>query len=161
MRVGHGYDSHRFGGDGPLVLGGVHIPFERGLLAHSDGDAVIHALCDALLGASGGGDIGQLFPDSDPHLRGADSREFLRGVAEEVNRRGWALTNADLTIVAEKPKLAPYLPAMRQELARVLQVPDSAVTLKATTNEKMDSIGRGEGIACFAVVLLHADGSSV
>jgi 2-C-methyl-D-erythritol 2,4-cyclodiphosphate synthase len=155
MRIGQGYDAHRFEAGKPLVLGGVPIAHDEGLKAHSDGDVVIHALCDALLGAAGLGDIGRHFPDSDPALAGVDSRELLRGVVQQLHARGWQVENADLTAVAQRPKLAGYIDAMRQVLAVDMQVNPHQVNVKATTTEGMGFTGRGEGIAAQAVVLLR------
>lgn len=156
LRIGHGYDVHRFGpGDG-IVLGGVHIPWQRGLLAHSDGDVALHALCDALLGAAALGDIGRHFPDSDPRYRGIDSRELLRQVCALLAAAGWAVGNVDLTIVAQAPRLAPHIPAMVQHIAADLAVQPGRVNVKATTTEQLGFTGRGEGIAAHAVALLVA-----
>ena len=154
MRVGHGYDVHRFGEGGQLVLGGVTIPFERGLVAHSDGDVLIHALCDALLGAVGKADIGQHFPDTDPGNAGIDSRVLLRRVVALVAEAGYLLGNADMTIVAQAPKMAGHIPAMRKYLAADMQATIGQVNIKATTTEGLGFSGRGEGIAAHAVVLL-------
>ncbi len=156
LRIGHGYDVHRFGpGDG-VVLGGVHIPWQRGLLAHSDGDVALHALCDALLGAAALGDIGRHFPDSDSRYRGIDSRELLRQVCALLAAGGWAVGNVDLTIVAQAPRLAPHIPAMVQHIAADLAVQPGQVNVKATTTEQLGFTGRGEGIAAHAVALLVA-----
>jgi 2-C-methyl-D-erythritol 2,4-cyclodiphosphate synthase len=154
MRIGQGYDAHRFEPGKPLVLGGVPIAHDAGLKAHSDGDVLIHALCDALLGAAGLGDIGRHFPDSDPAYAGADSRDLLRAVVGQLHDRGWQVENVDLTTVAQKPRLAAYIDAMRQVLAVDLQVNPQQVNIKATTTEGMGFTGRGEGIAAFAVALL-------
>ncbi len=154
MRIGQGYDAHRFEPGKPLVLGGVPIAHDEGLKAHSDGDVLIHALCDALLGAAGLGDIGRHFPDSDPAYAGADSRDLLRAVVGQLHDRGWQVENVDLTAVAQKPKLAPYIDAMRRVLAVDLQVNPQQVNVKATTTEGMGFTGRGEGIAAYAVALL-------
>jgi 2-C-methyl-D-erythritol 2,4-cyclodiphosphate synthase len=156
VRIGHGYDVHRFGPGDQLVLGGVTIPHDRGLEAHSDGDVLIHALCDALLGAIGRGDIGRHFPDTDPALAGVDSRRLLREVVSQVHACGWVLENMDATIVAQAPRLAPHVTAMQTLLAADLQVPPERVNVKATTTERLGFIGRGEGIAAHAVVLLAA-----
>jgi 2-C-methyl-D-erythritol 2,4-cyclodiphosphate synthase len=155
-RVGIGYDSHRFVAGRPLVLGGVTIPHARGLAGHSDADAVAHALTDAILGAAGAGDIGQLFPDSDPQWKDADSMELLRTAHELVRGRGHALVQADLTVITEGPRLAPHLPAMAAALATRLGLPAGAVHVKAKTNEGMGFIGRGEGLAVIAVATLEA-----
>jgi 2-C-methyl-D-erythritol 2,4-cyclodiphosphate synthase len=154
MRIGHGYDVHAFGPGDHLMVGGVRIPWERGVVAHSDGDVLIHALCDALLGALGQGDIGGLFPDHDPAHAGADSRGFLREVARRVATAGYALANCDATIVAQAPRMAPHVDAMRDVLARDLGVTRDRVSVKATTTERLGPIGRREGIAAHAVVLL-------
>jgi len=154
-RIGHGYDVHAFtAGDG-FVLGGVRIADQRALLAHSDGDVLIHALCDALLGAIAEGDIGQLYPDSDPLNRKRDSREFLRDVARRVVMAGYRLGNADITIIAQTPKMAPHTPAMRQLLAQDLDCNMRQINIKATTTEGLGFVGREEGIAVAAVVLLE------
>ncbi len=154
MRIGHGFDIHRFAKGRPLVLGGVRIPYPFGLAAHSDGDVVIHALCDALLGAAGAGDIGAHFPDTDPRYRGIDSRILLRRVVALLEGEGLGVGNADITIVAQAPKLAPHLPEMRARLAQDLKVPEGRLNLKATTAEGLGPVGRHEGIAAHAVVLL-------
>jgi len=156
MRVGIGYDSHRFVEGRPLVLGGVRIPHSRGLAGHSDADAVAHALTDAILGAAAAGNIGQLFPDSDPQWKDADSMELLRSAHELVRGRGYALAQADLTIITEQPKLGPHLGAMAATLIERLGAPPGSVSLKAKTNEGMGFIGRGEGIAVIAVATLEA-----
>ena len=154
-RIGHGYDVHAFTeGDG-FVLGGVHIADRRGIRAHSDGDVLIHALCDAILGALGAGDIGQLYPDSDAGNEDRDSREFLRDVAGMAARAGLRLGNADVTIAAQAPKMAPHTPAMRELLARDLDCDERQINIKATTTEGLGFIGREEGIAVTAVVLLE------
>ncbi|MCU7904701.1 MAG: 2-C-methyl-D-erythritol 2,4-cyclodiphosphate synthase [Candidatus Thiodiazotropha sp. (ex Epidulcina cf. delphinae)] len=154
MRIGQGFDAHRFEPGLRLVLGGVEIPHGQGLQAHSDGDVLIHALCDALLGAAGWGDIGRHFPDSDPAYAGIDSRILLRQVIERLASAGWGLVNADLTIVAQAPKLA-HIEAMRLCLAGDLRVDPQRVNIKATTTEGMGFTGRGEGVGAFAVVLLE------
>jgi 2-C-methyl-D-erythritol 2,4-cyclodiphosphate synthase len=156
MRIGHGYDVHRFGPGDRVILGGVTIPFQQGLEAHSDGDVLIHALCDALLGAIGAGDIGRHFPDTDPAHAGADSRELLRRVMALVGRAGMRVANTDATLVAQAPKMAPHIESMRQNLAADLQVAVDRVNVKATTTEQLGFTGRGEGIAAHAVVLLEA-----
>ncbi len=155
MRIGQGYDAHRFSPDRELVLGGVSIEHDQGMAAHSDGDVLLHALCDALLGAAGQGDIGQHFPDSSAEFKDIDSRILLRKVVKLLHDNGLALHNCDLTIVAQRPRLADYLPAMRQNIAADLQVDPSAINIKATTTEGMGFTGRGEGIAAQAVVLLN------
>jgi len=154
MRIGHGFDAHRFAPERRLVLGGVEIPHELGMAAHSDGDVVLHALCDALLGAAGLGDIGQHFPDSSEEFRGIDSRLLLRRVVAAIRQQGLRVGNADLTVIAQAPKLAPHKEAMRENIAQDLQIPKARVNLKATTTEGMGFTGRKEGIACHAVVLL-------
>jgi len=154
MRVGHGFDAHRFATGRPLVLGGVTVPHEQGLEAHSDGDVVIHALCDALLGAAGLGDIGRHFPDDDPAFAGIDSRVLLRRVRDQLAERRLEVTSVDLTVVAQRPRLAPHVESMRTRLAEDLGMPVERLNLKATTTERMGFTGRGEGIAAFAVVLL-------
>ena len=156
IRIGHGYDAHRFAAGARLVLGGVTIEFDRGLAAHSDGDVLIHALCDALLGASGLGDIGRHFPDSNPELAGIDSRVLLRRVAALLDERGFEAANVDVTVVAQAPRLAPHLGAMRANLASDLGIEPAAVNIKATTTEGMGFAGRGEGIAAHAVALIEA-----
>lgn len=154
MRIGHGFDVHKFGPGDHVVLGGVTIPYEQGLLAHSDGDVLIHALCDALLGAAGLGDIGKHFPDTDPEFEGADSRNLLRHVIGLLKEQNWAVGNIDSTIVAQAPKMAPHIESMRAKLAADLDVDITAVNVKATTTEKLGFTGRKEGIAAHAVVLL-------
>ena len=154
MLIGQGFDAHRFGPGRPLVLAGVSVPHDQGLAAHSDGDVAIHALCDALLGAAGLGDIGRHFPDTDQAYAGIDSRILLRRVMASLTERGLTVHNADLTIVAQVPKLAPYIESMRETLAADLGCPAARVNVKATTTERMGFTGRGEGIAAFAVVLL-------
>ena len=154
MLIGQGIDAHRFAPGRPLVLGGVRIEHEQGLAAHSDGDVVIHALCDALLGAAGQGDIGRRFPDTDAQYAGIDSRILLRSVLDGIAERGLAVRNADLTVVAQRPKIKPYVPEMTRILAGDLRCPPGRVNVKATTTEQMGFTGRGEGIAAFAVVLL-------
>ena len=158
FRVGHGFDVHRFGGDGPCTLGGVQIPESQGLVAHSDGDVLLHALCDALLGALALGDIGHLYPDHDDRFLNIDSRVLLRDVYTRVQAAGYVLANLDVTVLAQKPKLAPYEAAMRANIAADLQVPLEVVSIKATTTEHLGFVGRCEGIAVEAVVLLqHRD----
>ena len=155
-RVGHGYDAHRFCAGARLVLGGVAIEFDRGLAAHSDGDVLVHALCDALLGAAGLGDIGRHFPDSSPEFAGIDSRVLLRRVAALLREKGFTVVNADVTVVAQAPRLAPHVDRMRMNLAADLGVGADAMNVKATTTEGMGFTGRGEGIAAHAVVLIGA-----
>jgi 2-C-methyl-D-erythritol 2,4-cyclodiphosphate synthase len=155
LRIGHGYDAHRLEpGDG-VTLGGVRIPCAHRLVAHSDGDVLIHALCDALLGACALGDIGKLFPDTDARYRGIDSRELLREVVRRIAQAGYAVVNADLTLIAQVPRVAPHVASMRERLAEDLGVAVDAVNVKATTNEGMGHIGRKEGIAGHAVALLE------
>jgi 2-C-methyl-D-erythritol 2,4-cyclodiphosphate synthase len=156
MRIGHGFDAHRFGPGDAVILGGVRIPFEYGLEAHSDGDVAIHALCDALLGAAGLGDIGRHFPDTDPALANIDSRELLRRVVETLAQRGLEVGNVDLTIVAQAPRLGPYIAMMVERLAGVLDVACERVNVKATTTERMGYVGRREGICAHAVALLES-----
>ena len=154
MRIGHGLDAHRFVPGRPLLLGGVEIPHDQGLEAHSDGDVVIHALCDALLGAAGLGDIGRHFPDDDPAYAGIDSRVLLRRVKAQLDERRFAVSSVDLTVVAQVPRLAPHVEIMCQRLADDLELAPERLNLKATTTEHMGFTGRSEGIAAFAVVLL-------
>lgn len=154
MRIGHGFDVHAFGGEGPITLGGVKIACEQGLVAHSDGDVLLHALADALLGALALGDIGHHFPDTDAAFKGIDSRILLRKVFSEVKARSFAIGNVDMTIMAQAPKMAPHIQAMRQCIAEDLACDISQVNVKATTTEKLGFVGRKEGIAAEAVVLL-------
>jgi 2-C-methyl-D-erythritol 4-phosphate cytidylyltransferase/2-C-methyl-D-erythritol 2,4-cyclodiphosphate synthase len=160
MKIGHGFDAHRLVAGRKLILGGVIIPFDLGLDGHSDADVVAHALIDGLLGALGAGDIGRHFPDTDPRYQGIDSLLLLTQVRQLADAQGYRLGNADITIVCQRPKLAPYLEQMQANLARCCQVPPSAVNIKATTTEKMGYTGRGEGIAAHAVVLLRSDHGS-
>jgi len=155
VRIGQGFDVHRFADGRRLVLGGVEIPHPQGMLAHSDGDVLIHALCDALLGAAALGDIGQHFPDTSADFKDADSRVLLRAVVALLAEQGWRVGNVDTTVVAQRPKLAPFIPAMRERLAADLRVEVGAVGVKATTTEHLGFTGRGEGIAAFAVALLE------
>ena len=155
MRVGHGYDVHRLVEGRKLILGGVEIPWEKGLLGHSDADVLTHALMDALLGAAALGDIGHLFPDKDPAYEGADSIELLKVVMERLDEAGWKLGNADVTVIAQRPKLAPHIPAMREILAKAMQAEIQQVSVKATTEEKLGFTGEGLGIAAHAVVLIE------
>jgi 2-C-methyl-D-erythritol 2,4-cyclodiphosphate synthase len=154
MRIGSGIDVHAFGPGDFLMLGGVRIPHARGVVAHSDGDVVLHALCDALLGAAGLGDIGQHFSDRDPRWRGADSGVFVQQVMSLLRERGLRVGNADLTVLGEEPKVAPHREAMRRQIAQLLGVEPASVNIKATTTERLGFLGRGEGIAAQAVVLL-------
>ncbi len=156
MRIGHGYDVHRFGEGENIVLGGVTIPHSQGLEAHSDGDVLIHAICDALLGAVAAGDIGHHFPDTDPANAGVNSRTLLKRVLELVRAEGWKLANLDSTIIAQAPQMAPHILAMRDNLAADFGVEVGRVNVKATTTEQLGFTGRGEGIAAHAVVLLEA-----
>lgn len=154
IRIGHGFDVHRFGCEGPIIIGGVKVPYEQGLIAHSDGDVALHALSDALLGAIAAGDIGRHFPDTDDKWKGADSRELLKDVYRRVKQQGYVLGNADVTIIAQAPKMAPYIQAMCAAIAEDLETDLSNINVKATTTEKLGFTGRKEGIACEAVVLL-------
>lgn len=155
IRVGMGYDVHRFKDGGDVILGGVKIDYEQGLEAHSDGDVVLHALCDALLGAAALGDIGKHFPDTDPEFKGADSRVLLRHVYRIVQDKGYVLVNADITIIAQAPKMAPYIVAMCVNIAADLNIDVDCINVKATTTEKLGFEGRKEGIAVQAVVLIE------
>jgi 2-C-methyl-D-erythritol 2,4-cyclodiphosphate synthase len=155
MRIGHGYDAHRFAAGVRLVLGGVEIAHDKGLAAHSDGDVVVHALCDALIGAAAGGDIGRHFPDDDPQYENIDSRILLRRVVADLGDRGFRVGNADMTIIAEEPRLSSHVAQMRANIAADLGVDSGRVNVKATTTEKMGFVGRAEGIAAHAVVLLE------
>ena len=154
MRIGQGFDVHAFQEGGTLILGGVEIQHSHSLIAHSDGDVLLHALCDALLGAAALGDIGRHFPDSDDVFRGIDSRELLRKVVAQLDTRGLTVSNADLTLVAQEPKLAPHVDAMCDNIAQDLHVDTARINVKATTTEHLGFTGRKEGIAAFAVVLL-------
>jgi 2-C-methyl-D-erythritol 2,4-cyclodiphosphate synthase len=155
IRVGQGYDVHRFNDGDHIILGGVKIPYERGLEAHSDGDVVLHALADGILGAAALGDIGKHFPDTDPEFKGADSRVLLRHVYKIVQEKGYKLVNADVTIIAQAPKMLPHVPAMRANIAADLVVDVDFINVKATTTEKLGFEGRKEGIAVQAVVLIE------
>lgn len=155
MRAGIGYDSHRFTDARPLILGGVAVPDAPGLAGHSDGDAVLHALCDALLGAAAMGSIGQVFPDTDPAFAGADSARLLSTVVERLAADGYRVVNADVTVIAERPRIQPHAEAMRARIAPLLGVPPAAVSVKGKTNEGMGWIGRGEGLATQAIVLIE------
>lgn len=154
MRIGQGYDVHKFGGEGPIILGGEPIAHEQGLLAHSDGDVLLHAICDALLGALALRDIGYHFPDTDAAYANADSRDLLREVISAVQKRGYMLNNLDCTIVAQAPKMSPHIENMRNNIANDCQCSIEQVNVKATTTEKLGFAGRKEGIACYASVLL-------
>ena len=155
MRIGHGYDVHRLVLERKLILGGVEVPYEKGLLGHSDADVLTHAVMDALLGAAGLGDIGKHFPDTDPAYAGADSMKLLEHVAGLLRARGWQVSNVDATILAQRPKLAPYIPAMRRALAGHLGLEEEQVNVKATTEEGLGFTGAGEGMAAHAVCLLE------
>lgn len=155
FRIGQGYDVHRLAPGLPMWLGGVQVPCENGFVAHSDGDVAIHALCDALLGALALGDIGKLFPDTSEQWKGADSKNLLRIVLSKVREQGWELSNADITIALQAPKIGPLVPRMRDVLASVMDVDKSQVSVKATTTERLGFVGRGEGCECWAVALLH------
>ncbi len=157
MRVGHGYDAHTFVEGKPLVLGGVTIPFEKGLKAHSDGDAVIHSLCDALLGAAAMGDIGTYYPDTDEKYKNIDSRILLKDVMKSISAKGLKVGNADITILAQEPKLLPYVKEMRETLSSDLGISINDINIKATTTEGMGFVGRKEGICVYSVILLKKD----
>ncbi|WP_459874530.1 2-C-methyl-D-erythritol 2,4-cyclodiphosphate synthase [Halomonas shantousis] len=159
MRIGHGFDVHRFGEGDHLMIGGVRIAFEQGFIAHSDGDVLLHAICDALLGACGLGDIGRHFPDTDAAWAGADSRHLLRHVHELVKAAGYRLGNLDATLIAQAPKMAPHIALMRERIAADLEADESQVNIKATTTETLGFTGRREGIAAEAVVVLQQDSS--
>ncbi len=153
-RIGTGYDIHRLVDGRKLLLGGVRVPFMKGLLGHSDSDVLAHAVCDAVLGAAALGDIGAHFPDTDPRWRGASSLDFLRHAIKLVGEKGYRVANVDATVITEQPKLKPYIQAMREKLAEVLEVNVDAISIKAKTNEGLDAIGRGEAMAAQAIVLL-------
>jgi 2-C-methyl-D-erythritol 2,4-cyclodiphosphate synthase len=153
-RVGSGFDAHRLEPGLPLFLGGVLVPCDRGLAGHSDGDCLIHAICDALLGAAAAGDLGALFPSSDPRFKGAASRLFLEAAAGVVRERGYSIGNVDATVIAQAPSLAPHLLAMRKNLAAILGIPEQDVSVKAKSTDQLGATGRGEGIAALASVLL-------
>jgi 2-C-methyl-D-erythritol 2,4-cyclodiphosphate synthase len=155
LRIGQGYDAHKFKDGEFIVIGGVKIPFDKGMAAHSDGDVALHALCDALLGAAALGDIGKHFPDTDAAFKGIDSRILLRDVVAKLHGLGYAIVNADVTIIAQAPKMAPHIPLMREHIAADLQIALDCVNVKATTTEKMGFEGRGEGISSMAVALLE------
>lgn len=161
MRIGQGFDVHALVEGRPLIIGGVTIPFERGLAGHSDADVLLHALCDALIGAAGLGDIGKHFPDTDPRYKGIDSRELLRAVMRLLQARNFAVINVDATIIAQAPKMAPHIPAMRANIAADIGVSVDEVNIKAKTAEKLGFVGRGEGVVAEAVVLIgHAVASA-
>lgn len=155
LRIGHGFDVHAFTEGDHLIIGGVRLEHDRAFAAHSDGDVLVHAVCDALLGAAALGDIGRHFPDTDPAYRGADSRVLLRRVVEEIQARGWRVGNVDATVVAQAPKMAPYVERMRAHLAEDLGVSTAEVNVKATTTERLGFEGRREGISAHAVALLQ------
>ena len=155
MRIGHGYDVHKLVEGRDLILGGVKIPYEKGLLGHSDADVLLHAISDALLGAAGLGDIGVHFPDTDPKYKGADSLLLLQTVGQKVKAQGYRISNIDVTMIAQKPKLKDYIPQMVQNIARVLELESSRVNVKATTEEKLGFTGEGLGMSCHAVCLLE------
>ena len=157
IRIGQGYDVHAIADGLPMWLGGVRIPSSKGFVAHSDGDVAIHALCDALLGAVAKGDIGLHFPDNSPEWKGADSKDLLRRVMDILRADGWRLGNADITIALQTPKLRPYIDEMRAALAPILEVPVDAVSVKATTTERLGFVGRGEGCEAWAVVTINKD----
>jgi 2-C-methyl-D-erythritol 2,4-cyclodiphosphate synthase len=154
MRIGQGFDAHRFRDGDHLMIGGVRVPFDRGIEAHSDGDVLLHAVTDALLGAAGEGDLGRHFPDTDPTLKGVDSRSLLRSALDKARIKGWQVINVDATVIAQRPRLAPYIEAMRANIAADLALDPALVNVKASTTEHMGFTGRGEGVAALAVVLL-------
>ena len=155
MRIGHGYDVHRLVEGRDLILGGVKIPYEKGLLGHSDADVLLHAVSDALLGAAGLGDIGRHFPDTDPQYKGADSLELLRQVYRKISEKGYRVGNIDVTMIAQRPKLKDFIPQMEENIALAVGIAPSRVNVKATTEEKLGFTGTGEGMACHAVCLLE------
>ena len=155
MRIGHGYDVHKLVEGRDLILGGVKIDYEKGLLGHSDADVLLHAVSDSLLGAAGLGDIGKHFPDTDPQYKGADSLELLRIVAERVKAAGYRVSNIDVTMIAQRPKLAPHIPQMRRNIAAAVGIGEDRVNVKATTEEKLGFTGEGLGMSCHAVCLLE------
>jgi len=157
IRIGHGYDVHRFVEDRPLIIGGIEIPFEKGLLGHSDADVLLHALSDALLGAAALGDIGSHFPDTDPAFKNADSLELLTTCGTLLAERGFRILNADLTLLLQRPKVAPYIDRMRTNIAQALDLEKEQISVKATTEEFMGFTGSGEGAAAHAVVLIERD----
>lgn len=156
MRIGNGYDVHRLTEGRDLILGGVHIPYEKGLLGHSDADVLLHAVMDALLGAAGLGDIGLHFPDTDDKYKGADSRELLREVGQMLLKEGYVVGNIDATIIAQAPKMRPYIDQMKKNIAEDLQIADNMVNVKATTEEHLGFTGRGEGISASAVCIIES-----
>jgi len=155
MRIGHGFDAHRFGEGDSITIGGVAIPHTQGLIAHSDGDVLIHAICDAILGAMALGDIGKHFPDNDPAFKNIDSAELLKSVMQSASDKGYKVGNLDCTVIAQAPRLGAHIPAMQTKLSMLLNVEADAVNVKATTTEKMGYTGRGEGISAHAVVLMQ------
>jgi len=155
MRIGHGFDAHRFGEGDSVTIGGVAIPHTQGLVAHSDGDVLIHAICDAILGAMALGDIGKHFPDNDPAFKNIDSSELLKSVMQSASDKGYKVGNLDCTVIAQAPRLGAHIPAMQTKLSMLLNVEADAVNVKATTTEKMGYTGRGEGISAHAVVLMQ------
>ncbi|SCB85065.1 2-C-methyl-D-erythritol 2,4-cyclodiphosphate synthase [Gilliamella intestini] len=161
MRIGQGFDVHKFGGEGPITLAGVKIPYQYGLVAHSDGDVVLHAITDALIGALALGDIGKLFPDTDPKYKGIDSRILLKDVYTLVQAKGYELVNLDTTIIAQEPKMRPHVDQMRVNIAEDLKVHFDQISVKATTTEQLGFTGRKEGIACQTVVLLSKKSETV
>jgi len=160
LRIGHGFDVHAFAAERKLIIGGVEIPHQFGLAGHSDADVLLHAICDALLGAAGLGDIGRHFPDNDPRFKGIDSRELLRDVAKRIGHLGWRTANVDATIIAQAPKMAPHVATMVANIAADLGVEPGCVNVKATTTEKLGFTGRGEGIAAEAVCLIKKGSTS-
>lgn len=154
MRIGHGYDVHKLVEDRELIVGGVHIPYEKGLLGHSDADVLLHAVSDALLGAAAMGDIGGMFPDNDPEYLGADSLVLLRQVFQRLRDNGYSVINVDCTVIAQKPKMKPYIPEMRMNIAAALSTDADNISVKATTEEEMGFTGRGEGISAHCVCLI-------
>ncbi len=155
MRIGHGFDAHRFGEGDSVTIGGISIPHTQGLIAHSDGDVLIHAICDAILGAMSLGDIGNHFPDNDPVFENIDSAELLKSVMQSANNKGYVVGNLDCTVIAQAPRLGTHIPAMQTKLSGLLNVGIDAVNVKATTTEKMGYTGRGEGVSAHAVVLMQ------
>jgi len=155
MRIGHGFDAHRFGEGDTVTIGGIAIPHSQGLIAHSDGDVLIHAICDAILGAIALGDIGKHFPDNDPAFKNIDSAELLKSVMQSANNKGYVVGNLDCTVIAQAPRLGAHIPAMQTKLSGLLNIEVDAVNVKATTTEKMGYTGRGEGISAHAVVLMQ------
>ena len=155
MRIGHGFDAHRFGEGDSVTIGGISIPHSQGLIAHSDGDVLIHAICDAILGAMALGDIGKHFPDNDPAFKNIDSAELLKSVMQSANKKGYVVGNLDCTVIAQAPRLGAHIYAMQTKLAGLLNIEVDVVNVKATTTEKMGYTGRGEGISAHAVVLMQ------